>query len=91
MSEWLNGVDCKSNDLFRCEGSNPSLCSNIESKTMKKEQSTKHEEEYVAFLQKRIQSANYKDKVSKEEFKKTKEKYSKAKLKLKMMKEGVWK
>ena len=48
------------------------------------------ETEYVEFLKKRIQSDNYKNNVSKENFKKTKQKYDKAKLKLKMIIEGVW-
>ena len=46
-----------------------------------------HEENYVEFLRKRIQSDNYRQNVSKEEFEKTERKYDKAKLKLKMMKE----
>ena len=50
-----------------------------------------HEEQYVEFLRKRVQSANFKENVSKEEFDKTKRKYDKAKLKLKMMREGAWK
>ena len=49
-----------------------------------------HEREYVEFLRKRVQSANFKANVDKEEFEKTKRKYDKAKLKLKMMEEGAW-
>jgi hypothetical protein len=44
------------------------------------------EEEYVAFLKKRLESKNYKENVSKEEYEKTKEKYEKAKLKLRFLK-----
>jgi hypothetical protein len=53
--------------------------------------SLEHEEKYVELLRKRIQSKNFKENVSKEEFDKTKRKYDKAKLKLKMMREGTWK
>jgi hypothetical protein len=45
-----------------------------------------HEVKYVEFLRKRVQSDNYRQNVSKEEFDKTKRKYDNAKLKLKMMK-----
>lgn len=47
------------------------------------------EEKYVAFLRKQLDSVNYKEAVSEEEFKKTKFKYDKAKFRLKMMKEKV--
>jgi len=59
---------------------------------MKKKQDNpiEREEQYVAFLKKRLASKNYKANVSEEEFEKTKRKYDKAKLKLKMMKQGVW-
>lgn len=50
-----------------------------------------HEEKYIEFLSKRLQSKNFKANVSNEEYEKTKRKYDKAKLKLKMMKEGNWK
>lgn len=46
-----------------------------------------HEERYVDFLRKKVQSKNYKNNVPKEEFDKTKLKYDKAKLKLRMLKE----
>ncbi|MFA7220005.1 MAG: hypothetical protein WC119_05835 [Synergistaceae bacterium] len=59
---------------------------------MKKEQTDlKHEEEFVAFLKKRFESENFKANVSAEKYEKTKRKYDKAKLKLKMMKQGIWK
>lgn len=48
----------------------------------------KHEEEYVAFLKKRLDSKNYKAIATEEEYNKTKEKYEKAKLKLKFLKKG---
>jgi hypothetical protein len=48
----------------------------------------KEHEEFVEFLKKRVQSKNYKENVSKEEYDKTKAKYDKAKLKLKFMKES---
>ena len=51
----------------------------------KKINNTEHEKKYVEFLRKRVQSENYKSNVSEEEFKKTKAKYDKAKLKLRMM------
>lgn len=47
----------------------------------------KQEEDYVAFLKKRLESENFKKSVSKEEYEKTKAKYDKAKLKLKFLKE----
>lgn len=53
---------------------------------LKKKNPIKHEEEYVAFLKKRLDSENYKNNVSKEEYEKTKQKYEKAKFRLKMMK-----
>ena len=43
------------------------------------------EREYVAFLKKRVESANYKKNTSKEEYEKTREKYEKAKFKLRNM------
>ena len=46
-----------------------------------------HEEKYVAFLKKKLQSENFKQNVSKEEYEKTKKKYDKAKLKLKFLKD----
>lgn len=44
------------------------------------------EEEYVAFLKKRLDSVNYKTNVSAEEYAKTKDKYDRAKFKLKTLK-----
>lgn len=55
----------------------------------KTDNSFQHEEKYVAFLKKALQSDNFKDRVSKEEYEKTKKKYDKAKLRLKMMKKDV--
>lgn len=46
----------------------------------------KQEEQYLEFLQKRLNSKNYKSNVSKEEYEKTKLKYEKVKLKLKFLK-----
>ena len=46
----------------------------------------KETEEYLIFLKKRLDSVNYKSNVSKEEYEKTKEKYDKAKLRLKLLK-----
>ena len=46
----------------------------------------KETEDYLEFLQKRLNSNNYKNNVSKEEYQKTKEKYDKAKLRLKLLK-----
>lgn len=48
----------------------------------------KKEEEYIAFLKKRLNSENYKSAVSSEEYEKDKLKLDKAKLKLKFLKEG---
>jgi hypothetical protein len=46
----------------------------------------KHEEAYVDFLRKRLDSENYKSSVAPEEYQKTKEKYNKAKFRLKTLK-----
>ena len=48
----------------------------------KKKKLSKEEQHlnYIAFLKKRLDSDNYKKNVSKEEYKKTEEKYKKAKL-----------
>lgn len=46
----------------------------------------KETEEYLIFLKKRLESKNFKENVSSEEFNKTKEKYDKAKLRLKLLK-----
>ena len=43
------------------------------------------EQEYIAFLKKRLDSSNYKANVSKEEYDKTKEKYDRAKLRLRLL------
>ncbi len=55
-------------------------------KKLNKAQQLKQEEDYVAFLKKRIDSKNYKNSVSEEEYQKTLAKYDKAKLKLKFFK-----
>lgn len=55
--------------------------------TSKKKTPKQRETEYVAFLKKRLDSANYKANVSPEEYADTKAKYDKAKFKLKMMKD----
>jgi hypothetical protein len=44
----------------------------------------KQHKDYIAFLQKRLDSKNYKANVSEEEYKKTKDKLDKAKLVLKL-------
>lgn len=49
-------------------------------KKVTKQEQLKHEKEYVEFLKKRINSENFKKNVSAEEFEKTKVKYEKAKL-----------
>jgi len=46
----------------------------------------KETEEYLVFLKKRLDSANYKANVSKEEYDETKAKYDKVKLRLKLLK-----
>lgn len=45
-----------------------------------------HEEKYIAFLTKRLESENYKNNVSKEEYEETKAKLKKAKFRLKILK-----
>jgi flagellar biosynthesis chaperone FliJ len=49
-------------------------------------QVVKETEQYVAFLEKRLASKNYKANVSAEEFKQTQEKLSKARTRLKLLK-----
>lgn len=44
-----------------------------------------NEEMYIRFLKKQLDSENYKNAVSKEEYEKTKQKYDKAKFKLRML------
>lgn len=53
----------------------------------KKIDPVEHEENYVAYLRKMLDSQNYKASVSPEEYEKTRKKYDKAKLKLKFLKE----
>lgn len=47
------------------------------------------EEKYVEFLKKRLDSENFKENVTKEEYELTKKKYDKAKFRLKMLKEDL--
>ncbi len=54
-------------------------------KKLTSQERIKQEEQYLAFLEKRLSSVNYKNNVSAEEYKKTKYKYDKAKLTLKML------
>jgi hypothetical protein len=49
-----------------------------------KKPTRKEEEAYAVFLKKRLDSQNYKNGVSKEEYEKTKAKYDKVKLKLRL-------
>jgi hypothetical protein len=46
----------------------------------------KETEDYLVFLKKRLDSKNYKANVSEEEYTKTKEKYDKVKLRLRLLK-----
>ena len=62
-----------------------SLWSHQFEKIMKIKFDKKHEEEYIAFLKKRLESQHFKESVSKEEYEKTKMKYDKAKLRLKLL------
>jgi hypothetical protein len=55
-------------------------------KKLSKEEKIKRSEEYILFLQKRLQSANYKASVSPEEFKQTQAKLEKEKLILRLTK-----
>ncbi len=56
---------------------------------MAKKKNTKsqkqQDEDYLAFLKKRLESKNFKAAVSEAEFKKTKEKFDKVKLKLRLL------
>lgn len=51
----------------------------------KKAPTKKQREEYIEFLQKRLDSKNYKNNVSKEEYDKTKQKLDKERLLVKML------
>ena len=51
----------------------------------KNEKRIKQEEDYVAFLERRVKSKNYKKNVSHEEFEKTEKKLKKARLVLRML------
>jgi uncharacterized membrane protein YgaE (UPF0421/DUF939 family) len=53
---------------------------------MKKSPTLKQRKEYLAFLEKRINSKNYKNNVSEEEYKKTEKKFDKEKLLIKLLK-----
>jgi hypothetical protein len=53
-----------------------------------KKPTLKQEQDYVAFLKKRLESKNYKKNVSSEEYEKTKAKYDKAKFKLRLLEKG---
>lgn len=58
----------------------------MKKKKLTKEDLIKNEEKYVTFLQKRLQSENYKKNVTGEEYEKEKLKYDKSKFKLRIMK-----
>lgn len=51
-----------------------------------KKSTVQQEQDYVAFLKKRLESSSYRKNVTSEEYEKTKQKYEKAKLKLRFMK-----
>lgn len=55
-------------------------------KKMTKAQEIAHEEKYVDFLKKRLESKNFKANASPDEIEKTKVKYDKAKFRLKILK-----
>jgi len=52
---------------------------------MSKKNIKAQEEQYLVFLKKRLESKNYKSNVSREEYDKTKAKYDKAKLKMRLL------
>ncbi len=54
-------------------------------KKLTKTEELKQLKDYIAFLQKRLESKNYRSRVSTEEYVKTKEQYDKAKLRLKLL------
>lgn len=58
-------------------------------KKTSKDKKIKHEEDYVKFLKKRLESENFKTNVTKEEYNVTKKKYEKAKLKLRLLKNDI--
>lgn len=58
----------------------------MKTRKLTKSEEIKKEEEYVDFLRKRLDSENYKNNVSAEEYAKTKQKYDKAKFRLKLLK-----
>lgn len=54
-------------------------------KKMTKQEELAHEREFVAFMKKRVESKNFKANVAPEEFQKAKEKYDKAKFRLRIL------
>ena len=54
-----------------------------------KQDQLKHEQDYVAFLKKRLESKHFQENASPDEIILTQKKYDKAKLKLRMMEKGL--
>ena len=70
--------------LARWFDSNPEPL-NIMAKSKNKKSQKQQDEEYLAFLKKRLDSKNYKASVTSEEYEKTEQKYDKVKLKLRLL------
>ena len=58
-------------------------------KKLSKTEELKNEEEYFLFLQKRLNSENYKANVSEEEYKKTEQKFKNLKFRIRLLKESL--
>lgn len=65
--------------------SNPEPLIKKMSKKKNNKSQRQQDEEYLAFLKKRLDSKNYKSAVTPEEYEKTKQKYDKVKLKLRLL------
>lgn len=61
----------------------------MKKKKLSKTEELKKEEEYFEFLQKRLNSENYKNNVSSEEYEKTKQKFKNLKFRIRILKESL--
>ncbi len=86
MGMWIGEIE-EASDLKPeiLGGASPSMPTNFRNMKSIRER-IEHEEKYITFLQKRLNSTNFKNNVSSEEFIETEKKLKKAKLILKMLK-----
>ena len=81
----LKGLPAKQYGKPNREFESLSVLKNIYFMSKNKKPTRKQEEDYMSFLKKRLDSKNYKASVPVEEYEKTKAKYDKVKLKLKLL------